>query len=238
MSKLQATIEVPKFITKIKTANSRRAKYYKRKKGGDGWYPRALPKTYKKKLKDGIYSIKKDYLMDENDEKILANPQTAGEPRYETLSGNKLLSGYGSPYTRAKLARGLKDFFRPFVQEHVREHGPIEQFPLRVTWDLYTTVEDEPNWDVFNLFFYYKYFEDSLHESTNMEDDEPILYKGEALTPLIPDDNVQFITWGPGPKIIPVDNWEERKFIFKFYHDKRNRLQRKPWLPSTSSNSQ
>lgn len=237
MSNLQATLEIPKFITKVKTADSRRAKYYRKKKGGDGWEPRSLPKTYRQKLKDGIYSMDGRYLLDEDGNRKLANPQTAGEPRYETLSGNKLLSGYGSPFTRAKLARGLKDFFRPFVQEHVREHGPIEKFPLRVTWDLYTTVEDEPNWDLFNLFFYYKYFEDSLHEETDETDDDPIYYKGEKLQQLIPDDNVQNITWAPGPKLMPVDDWENRKFIFRFYHDKRNRLQRKPWIPSASSNS-
>ena len=225
-----ATIEIPEYITKVKTANKIRRKYYKRKKGGDGWKPRALPKTYKAKLKKGIYSMDGRYLLDENGDKKVANPQNAGTARYETLSGNKLLSGYGSPFTRAKLARGLKDFYRPFVQEYVRENGPIQQFPLRVTWDLYTTVEEEPNWDLFNLFFYYKYFEDSLHESTDKEDDDPIYYKDEPLQQMIPDDNIKYITWAPGPKIIPVDEWKQRKFIFRFYYDKRNRLQRKPWV--------
>jgi len=224
-----AEIEVPQFITRVKTADSRRAKYYKKKNGG-GMYPRSLPKTYAKKVKDGIYSFDaKGYLKDENGEKILANPRTAGEPRYEKLSGNNLLSGYGSPHTRAKLARSLKDFFRPFVQEHVLKHGPITTFPLRVTWDMYTTVE-KTHWDLFNLFFYYKYFEDSLHETTDKSDSNAIYYKGKELKPLIPDDNIKFITWAPSPKIIPVDSWDDRKFIFRFYHDKRNELQRIPWI--------
>lgn len=226
MSKPLATIEIPQFITKVKTANKRRTKYYKKKK--KGWSPRDLPPTYEEKLESGEYSMDGKYLLDENGEKKVANPQTAGKPRYETLSGNKLLSGYGSPFTRAKLARGLKDFYRPFIREQIKEHGKIETFPLRVTWDLYTTVEDAPNWDLFNLFFYYKYFEDSLHET---EDDD-----GNTFESLIPDDNVKFITWAPGPKLIPVDKWEERKFIFRFYHDRRNRLQRRPWIQSPSSN--
>lgn len=216
-----SVIEIPQFITKVKTANKIRTKYYKKKKDGS-WYPRALPKTYKQKLKDGIYSMDGKYLLDENGERKVANPQNAGTARYETLSGNKLLSGYGSPFTRAKLARGLKDFYRPFIRKHIKEHGKIDKFPLRVTWDLYTTVEDAPNWDLFNLFFYYKYFEDSLHET---EDDD-----GNTFESLIPDDNVKFITWAPGAKLIPVSEWEQRKFIFRFYYDKRNELQRKPWL--------
>ena len=228
-NKLLATIEIPEFITKVKTANKRRKKYYRKKKGK--WKPKKLPPSYKKKLKNGTYSInKKGYLLDENDERILKNKQTAGKPRYETLSGNKLLSGYGSPFTRAKLARGLKDFYRPFVQEHVREHGPITEFPLRVTWDLFTTVEDKPNWDAFNLFFYYKYFEDSLHETTDEDAKHTYRYEGEDLQPLIPDDNVRYITWPASPKIIPVDNWEERKFVFRFFHDGRKELNKKPWI--------
>lgn len=233
MSKPLATIEIPKFITKVQTAKKRRKQYYKKKNGK--WKPKKLPKTYKKKLDEGTYSIsKRGYLLDEDGERIIKNKQTAGKPRYETLSGNKLLSGYGSPFTRAKLARGLKDFYRPFVQGYILDHGSIQKFPLRVTWGLYTTVEDAPNWDLFNLFFYYKYFEDSLHETTEKSEKK---YNGEKLKQFIPDDNVKYITWPPGPKLIPVDNWKDRKFIFRFYHDKRNRLQRKPWISSTSSGS-
>lgn len=228
MSKLLATIEIPQFITKVQTAKKARPKYYRKKKGK--WKPKKLPPTYKEKLKKGIYSMKGNYLLDENGEKKLANPRTAGKPRYEILSGNKLLSGYGSPFTRAKLARGLKDFYRPFVQDYVIENGKINTFPLRVTWDLFTTVEDEPNWDVFNLFFYYKYFEDSIHEKTDEEDDDPIYYEGNKLKQLIPDDNVKYITWPAAPKIIPVDKWEQRKFIFRFFYDSRKELKRKPWI--------
>jgi len=216
MSELLATIEIPKFITRVKMSNKRRKKYYK--KGKKGWKPRNLPKTYKEKLDEGIYSISsRGYLLEEDGTKKLANPQTAGTPKYEVLSGNNLLSGYGSPHIRAKLTGELKDFYRPYVQDYVKEHGPITTFPLKVIWECHTVVEEEPNWDASNLFFYYKYFEDCLHE------------QGEGLYQLIPDDNVSYIIEPPGAKIVPVDNWEDRKFVFSFYHDNRNVLNRKPW---------
>lgn len=236
MGKLLAEITIPQFITKIQTAKKARPKYYKKKKNGK-WSPRNLPPTFKEKLEEGVYSMKGSYLLNEEGEKKLANPGTAGKPRYETLSGNKLLSGYGSPHLRAKLARGLKDFYRPYVQDYIIEHGSIKTFPLRVTWDLFTTVEDKPNWDVFNLFFYYKYFEDSLHEKTKQKKGSDIKYKGNKLKQLIPDDNVKFITWPASPKIIPVNEWTNRKFVFRFFHDNRKELNRKPWLSTASSDS-
>ena len=57
-----SVIEIPEFITKVKTANKIRTKYYKKKKDGS-WYPRALPKTYKAKLKEGVYSMDGKYLL-------------------------------------------------------------------------------------------------------------------------------------------------------------------------------
>lgn len=223
MAKQVAQIEIPKFITKVKTSNARRAKYYKKNK--KGWYPRNLPKTFQSKLDKGIYSMKKGYLLNEDGKKVIANGPSVGKPKYETLSGNKLLSGYGSPHIRATLVKGLREFYRPFVQEYIKEHGPIEQFPLIVKWDCYTTVPEDPeqaNWDAGNLFFYYKYFEDSLHKDAK---DDPKRYLA-----LIPDDDVVYITHPAAPKIIPVDNWNDRKFIFKFYYDDRQELKRGPWV--------
>jgi hypothetical protein len=229
MGELLATIEIPQYIDSIELSKKQRPKYYRKSKGK--WKPRNLPKTYKSKLTSGEYFLKKGYLIDkETNKKILANPQSAGKPKYEKFSGNKLLSGYGSPFIRAKLVGALKDFYRPFVQDFIEDNGPITTFPLRITWDIYTTVEEAPNWDLFNLFFYYKYFEDSLFETTDVEKDHPILYKNEKLKQLIPDDNVQYITWSPGPRLIPVDTWDNRKFIFKIYHDDRTELRRSPWV--------
>lgn len=216
---LITTITIPKFITKVQISKKRRAKYYNKYKSKGA--NKKIPKKYQG---DSFSFNKHGWLVDEHGTRVIANPRVAGKPKYQILSGNNLLSGYGSPHIRAKLVRELKNFYRPFVQKHIEQFGKIERFPLRVEWDFYTVVpeeEDQANWDASNFFFYYKYFEDCLFEK---EDDD-----GNQLLQLIPEDNVKYITQPPGAKIIPIDNWEDRKFEFKFYYDDREELNRKPW---------
>lgn len=216
-SKLITKITIPEFITRVQISKKRRAKYYSKYKG------KGVSKKVPKKYRGDDYSYNKNgWLVDQNGQRVIANPRVAGKPKYQVLSGNKLLSGYGSPHVRARLVHELRKFYRPFVQNHIKQYGEITTFPLRVEWDCYTVVEEEPNWDAGNLFFYYKYFEDALHKDA---EDEPEKYKA-----LIPEDSVKYITYPAMPKIIPVDNWEDRKFEFKFYYDDRKELKRKPWI--------
>lgn len=217
---LLAEIVIPQFITRVQISSKRRKKYWKlgKKQTVESFYE-SLPKRHKDKKLD-----RNGYLIDEKGRRVVSNPIAAGTPKYEILSGNNLLSGYGNPNIRAKLVKSLREFYRPHVQEYIKQHGPIEKFPLRVEWDVYTTVPEDPtkaSWDAGNLFFYYKYFEDSLHKDAEIN---------EKYLALIPEDKVVYITHPPGPKIIPIDNWEDRKFIFKFYHDDRPELRRKPWI--------
>ncbi len=193
---------IPKYITRVKVSNKRRAKYFKKES------KKALPQKYRK---PGYFFDKFGILRDQNNEKVIANPKVVGTPRYEILSGNKIVTGYGSHHTRNKVSNALKDFFRPFA----RTLAPFEEedFPLRVEWDFYTSL-DRINFDLSNFWFYYKYFEDSLHEKKN-----PVTK--EELIPILPDDNVQYITHPPGPRLIPVDSFEDRRFVFRFYHDNR-----------------
>lgn len=207
---------IPQYITKVQLSKKQRTKYYTKKS--------KIPKTKQK------YKFKNGYLVDENNKKIIANPKTAGKPKYEVLSGNKLKAGFGSPHIRAKIVKELKKFYRPFVQEYIDKHGPITEFPLRIEWDVYTTVEEEkPNWDADNLDFYFKYFQDCLFETTCKYNDYA-KYKGKKLKQLIPNDTVEYITFPSMPKIIPIDNWDDRKFVFRFYKDNRPELKRKPWI--------
>lgn len=216
--KLLAQITIPKFITEVCLSKSARPKYYTKKS-------KKIPKTYLQK-----YSFNKNgYLVDNNGKRILANPKKANKARYEVLSGNKLMSGYGSPHIRAKLVKELKNFYRPFIQEYLLNNKIHLMYPLRVEWEVYTTVEEDPNWDASNLHFYYKYFEDALHEKTDPDKKEP-LYKGKPLLQMIPDDNIKYIIKPPGPEIIPIDDWNKRKFVFKFYQHERPELKRKPWV--------
>lgn len=222
-----ATIEVPRFITQIELSKKRKAKYYN--KYANKGVNKEIPKKYSG---NNFYFDKSGWLLDKRTNKrVIANPRSAGTPKTEKLSGNNLISGYGSHHVRSKIIRELKNFYRPYVQKHIKKHGPITDFPIRIEWEVHTVVNDNPNWDASNLFFYYKYFEDCLFEKTEIDNKglKNPLYKNKELLQMIPDDNVKYITHPGSAKIIPVDDWNNRKFIFKFYKDDRPELQRQPW---------
>lgn len=210
---LLRTIEVPKYIREVMLSRSRRPEYYHKDKG------RKIPKKYMKELPSGKYFFNgKGFLVNnETGKRIVSNSSISNKPRYVKLSGNRLITGFGSPHVRNKIVNSLKDFYAPFVREHLQEYGPITQFPLRVEWDFHTVIEDKDKFDASNLFFYYKYFEDALFKD----------FDGISL---IPDDNIRYVTHPPGPKIIPIENDEDRKFVFRFYYDDRAELKRSPWV--------
>lgn len=209
MSELLAEITIPKYITHVLISKKRRARYYK--KGG------TIPKRFKNPKFD-----KKGFLIVDG-QKVIANSRSVGKEKYEKLSGNSFYTGYANPVRRAHLVKKLKEYYRPFVQEYVKKNGPITKFPIRVEWEIHTIVQEPFNWDISNLSFYYKFFEDCLFE------------KSDRNIPLIPDDNILYVTHAAAPKLIPIDDWEKRKFIFKIYHDNRPELRRYPWVQKTSS---
>jgi len=217
-------VTVPEYIKKVKMSNSRRKRYYSKKSKSTWDYdeltgkyapikqdydgpPFKLPAPKSKLIKvyEGEYEWKSGYIFDkETGEKVLANPQTAGKPRFRKLSGNDFASGHGSPHIRAKLVRKLKEFYRPFV----KTMEPIETFPLWIDWHIYTTIPKRL-FDLTNFWFYYKYFEDCLVDEEDNNDN--------PLNPIIPDDSVKYITKpGTSPILHPIQNWENRRYVFKF----------------------
>lgn len=199
-------LTIPKYITKYQTSESRRRKYYRKrttKNKGDKkiWKPRTLPKTKRRKLEEGIWSLDaKGYLRDEYNNKVLANPKAAGTPNYEYYNGNRFSSGTYHHHLRNDMVDHLKDFYRPFVQQL----KPIDKFPIRIDWIFQTTMVDNKEWDASNMWFYYKYFEDTLKDEN-----------------IIPDDNWKYITCPDSPVLSPVKEWKNRAFIFQFYYDNR-----------------
>lgn len=229
MKKPIQTCEIKKYLTKVKMSSSRRAKYFNRYNGKGvnrnydydsltGKYApiaydfgnRNLPAPKSKLVKlydgSGWSWNKKGYLQDENGDRVVANPRSVGTARYETLSGNSFSSGYGAPYIRHKLVKALKNSYRPHIKKQMRPFKNNE-YPLVVTWDMYTVVG---RFDMSNFWFYYKYFEDALVDTT-------LPTGGNVLV----DDDIKYVTHPASPRIIPVENWSDRKFIFRFYKDER-----------------
>lgn len=213
-------ITIPQYITEVPVSNKRRKQYYKR--GGR----KNIPKKYR--AKPYVFD-KQGFVRDSRNGKlVIANPRTAGKPKFEKLAGNKFSSGYLNPAFRSQLVSAIKDFFRPIIRAQVNHSLPLDLFPLRVEWDVYTSV-DNPNFDLSNFWFYYKYFEDTLTEVVNPRTDE-------KLVAIIPDDSIKFITHSPAPRLFPVKTKEEWKFEFRFYQDKRVEITTHPlWQQNTES---
>jgi len=194
------TLTISKYIKKVQMSKKRRKKYYRRQKGK--WKPRDLPPTYQDKINVGDWSVdKKGYLRIEDGTKKVANPQAAGTPRYESLSGNSFMAGFNSYHIRRKLTGELKKF----VKDQLRPFNPSE-IPLIITWDFYTTT-GKVDWDMDNMFFYWKYLQDVLVNEN-----------------ILPNDTIQYITFPPSGRLRPVKKWSDRKFVFKFYTDSNKEL--------------
>lgn len=204
-------ITIPQFITKVKLSESRRKQYY--------ISDHQLSKTKQQKVTDGRWSYKKGkngtyFLVDENGDWVIRNPQSYGTPKWFHLAGNKFTSGLHQGI-RNKVVKEMKNFYRPYIREQAI---CIRDFPVRVFWYLHTTLDDTRRWDTSNLWFYYKYFEDVLIEN---EDEE-----GNRIEPIIPDDSREYVTQpGNAPILCPVDNWKDRKFEFMFFKDNREIIQ-------------
>lgn len=194
-SDLLLTITIPEYLTRVCVSQRRQKKYIKR--GGK------MSDTMVKNVKKGVlYFNKQGFLTNhETGERVIANPIAAGTPKWEQLAGNKFSYGNYPPHLRATLVEALKKDYRdklPFLTPF-----SADAYPLRVEWDLHTIV-GKSNFDLSNLWFYYKYFEDTL---VNLN--------------ILPDDSIRFVSHPPAPRLIPIEKWEDRAFVFRFYPDNR-----------------
>lgn len=232
-------IVIPKYITKVITSDSINPIYYNKYDskgtsknyhyedlGSDKYdpirenypgppYDLPAPKTKILKLFTGDYEWNSQgYLQDkESGERIIANPRRVGKESSDSISGNKIISA-NSTGRQAKYKNEVKDFYRPFIEDQLE---PINEdlFPIRLEMYIKTVPDRNGNlFDLSNLWFYRKYFEDVLFEV------DP---------PIIPDDNVKFITDHRGPTIIPVNDWKDRELIFEFHQDTRDAIDHEFW---------
>jgi hypothetical protein len=146
-----AKVEIPNYKEYITLANSRRAKYYKRKDN--------IPKKYLDKSKYDFDN--KGILFNlENKQKVISNPRSAGTPRLKKISGQDLWSGNINPHLRSKIAKELKDYFRSYFK--VIKPLKSDDYPIGVKIDFYKSI-GEGNWDIDNhAIFYRKTIMDSL----------------------------------------------------------------------------
>lgn len=173
-------------------------------------YDLPAPKTKILKVLTGNYEWNSQgYLENADGERLIANSRRVGKESSDSISGNRIISA-NSTGRQARYKNAVKNFYRPFIKDHLE---PIDRslFPVRLEMYIRTVVNRNGNlFDLSNLWFYRKYFEDTLFEV------DP---------PIIPDDSVQFITDHRGPTLIPVEDWDRRELIFQFHQDNRQKIQ-------------
>jgi len=214
-SSLLQTLVIPEYIKEVKLSNKQRPKYYKKEDHDK------LPNKYK----TGRYKYDSEgRLFDVLEEQhVIKNKKSVGKPKIITISGNDVISGYSTPMIRDKIVKVLKDHYRIYVQQQLKPFKN-DNFPLRVEWFLHTVPG---HYDMSNLFLYNKYLEDSLTETY-----DPVGKK--ELVPIIPDDNLKYITIPAAPIFVPVNTLSERKFVFNFYKDDREEIINHPFFQTIS----
>jgi len=232
------SIQIPEYITKVQTSKSINPIYYSKydskgtsktweyddlgskkydaiRENHDGPpYKLPAPKTKLIKVLNGKWDWNsRGYMVNEDGERVISNPRRVGKESSDSISGNRIISA-NSTGRQAQYKNAVKDFYRPFIKDQLE---PINKdlFPFRLEMYIKTVPNKNGNlFDLSNLWFYRKYFEDVLFEV------DP---------PIIPDDNVKFITDHKGPTIIPVNNWDNRELRFEFYQDKRDAIDHEFW---------
>jgi len=184
-------LTIPEYITHVQLSKARKAKYWRRKDESK------LPKKYMDRKK---YKWNKEgYLvLFPGGQKVIANPKSAGTPRYLKINGQSIYSGNMRPMVRAKVVNAIKDFFRTYT-----DTIPKQQVPIRLECDIYAPLAAK-NWDLDNQWIYHKCFIDALVASE-----------------VIFDDNVMFVTQSPGFRYFPVDEPEQRKLVYRIIPDDR-----------------
>jgi hypothetical protein len=82
MSKIWKVV-IPNYEDKVPISQRRRTKYYKK---GD-----KLPKKHASKIPTGLLKYDRNqYLVDQNGNRVIANPLVAGKPKYWTINGQRI----------------------------------------------------------------------------------------------------------------------------------------------------
>lgn len=214
--KLIATVEIPNYVRKILVAKSRLPTYYKK---GEKKIPKKYLLMLEQKKLFWIYNEKKKtaLLSDVNGNPIIKNSRSVGTPRYLPIRGNDLHRLTLEDYERSKIVKAIKEQMVPYVDklESIEE----SLFPLRILMEVHTTLEDPEakgnDWDVDNHSLWYaKVFPDVLTGCPERKEGKGTTFLSKRI---IPDDNVKYIIQPPTPLLIPIENYADRKLVFKIY---------------------
>lgn len=217
---LLAVVTINQYVRKVQTAKQAQATYYK--------YGEKVPTKYNigvnsqwVKFTDGTV------LCDAKKLPIIKNKNAAGKPRYMIFNGQDLHKLTLKDYERSKIIKAIKAQMIP----EVNKLEPITKYPIRIMCEIHDTTYDmeyldskgkpkDIRWDIDNRTIYYcKCFPDILSGCLEADKDTGELVATSKI--IIIDDDRLHITQPPTPLFFPISNHNERKLIFKIYHDDR-----------------
>jgi len=178
------TIEIPNYLTHVMLDRSRPANYYTPKK--------RIPMRYTTSIYGfNSYGVLINVLTGKP---VVANPLTAGKPRYKKINGREFLSGKISPVMRNRIISEMRRFYLPFFHQKKRIRESC-----RIKLEIHNIV-GEGNQDLDNMsWILVKVIQDVLVE-----------------TGVLPEDNVQFIK-GFEVNFVPTYSTDQRKLVVTIY---------------------
>jgi hypothetical protein len=182
-------IEIPKFAKEVTVSQARRANYYH--------LGEKIPKKYDNE--DYGYIVKGKYRILANVKQkppvlVIKNPNTAGTPRKETISGNDIWNtmrvGNYTEIIKLSVQKYFWDVIKHFELDTLDLH---DKFPLRVHLIFHTYKEPQ---DVDNLdLIYRKAFLDAIQ------------------------DRPEHMVYDIGPRLIRKDDAKTVKSLYTDHHD-------------------
>ncbi len=233
---LLGTVEIKEYVRVVELSKSRRATYYKKGERLPTKYSDKIDVDYRWMEHTMPYIGTNILLCNAKGVPVIKNPNAAGTPQWEVISGQNLHTLTMMPSTRSKIIKAIKAQMIPEVEKL----APIIKFPIRILCELHDTYMDwmyitkegkamEIKWDLDNrALFYMKVFPDVLQGSPMIKDmgkkgkkDKTIKETVYLSKRIIPNDHRGYITQAPVPIFTPIEDTKERKLIFKIYHDDR-----------------
>lgn len=179
-------IEIPNYITHVQLSKARRKKYYK--KGNK------IPKKYQ----NAQFGYNKLGILIENKSSlpIVANPRTAGTPRFKKINGQEIYTGNLPPMLRSIMIKEMKTYYRSQITKKIKILKPC-----KLVIDIHNAI-GAGNQDLDNMsWLLVKVIQDVLVELR-----------------ILPEDNVTVIK-GYEVNFVPIDEKEQRKLTVKLLID-------------------
>jgi len=219
-------VECPLYIRRVEMSKARNKKHYRRDKMTNVAIVKLIgmkkfsDKDRFKWIQHKISASNKNVAwywtdMRKPNEKIIANPNSHGKPKYSLVNGQYIWNGRLDDFAKNKIMDSIKDFF----SEYLTGMPVIEakEYPLAIYTEVHNVIEETTNayYDLDNHFLMYqKAFQDTLSGDSGKR------------KKYILDDNLAFITQPPSPIFIPVNSPEERKLVFYIVKEEDARILR------------